>query len=58
MQDIIHTVLSHFNIPEHEHAAHISVDCWRGKGTLNKPAIRTYRAIYASLTREERARHG
>ena len=60
MTHIIHSVLSHFNIPEHEHAAHISVDCRRGKsgGSLNKPAIRTYRAIYASLTREERARHG
>ena len=58
MTHIIHTVLSHFNIPESDHAAHISVDCRRGKGSLNKPAIRTYRAIYASLTREERARHG
>ena len=53
---LIHSVLSHFNIPEHEHAAHISVDCRKGKsgGALNKAAIRTYRAIYYSMTREER----
>ena len=53
MTHIIHSVLSHFGIPESEHAAHIAVDC-RKSGTLNKPAIRTYRLIYASLTREER----
>ena len=56
IHDTVRSVLSHFNIPPEDHAKHIEVDCRRGKsgGSLNKAAIRTYRLIYASLTREER----
>lgn len=49
---IARAVLRHNGIPASQHAERLALDSHRGK--LTKRAIISYRAIYFSLTAEER----